>query len=456
MSAADRGPNNVKAGLFVVFSLIGMFAVILFLSDSVEKLLRKERSHTVLFDLEGGVKNLQPGGDVRLGGVTVGNVTSVRLVPVEGEVATVLGGPAVAAGDEPAPRFGVEVAFTLDDRYELHRDADVSISAPLVGSEVWLDITDLGGADSVLAADERLAVRSGAGLVGQLLGPDAGRTIEDILVEVSRTARTINGAGGGADAFELASALAAMQDTVEAARDATDDVRDMTRTIREEDLPRWRPRIDSILTQVGDATGRGSRVVDDVRALVARVDDAIERNEPRLDRIVADAEAISTKVRETTLPELDRRLADAGPAIDAARGALEDAKALLSGARDDVGASLVNVRLASQQAGLLVEELRRAPWKALYRPKPAEYENQLLYETARGLALAAERLESATARANRLVEDAGPALEEADPQLLARIRASLDGPLEAYAEAQQRLLEVLVARSESGAGAETR
>jgi len=40
MSGADRGPNNVKAGLFVVLSLIGMFAVILFLSDSVEKFLR--------------------------------------------------------------------------------------------------------------------------------------------------------------------------------------------------------------------------------------------------------------------------------------------------------------------------------------------------------------------------------------------------------------------------------
>ena len=51
MSAGDRGSNNVKAGLFVVLSLLGMLAVVLFLSDSVEGFLRTERTYTVQFEI---------------------------------------------------------------------------------------------------------------------------------------------------------------------------------------------------------------------------------------------------------------------------------------------------------------------------------------------------------------------------------------------------------------------
>jgi ABC-type transporter Mla subunit MlaD len=468
MSAADRGSNNVKAGLFVVLSLLGMFAVVLFLSDSVASFLRSEREYVARFDLVGGVKNLQSGGDVRLGGVAVGNVTTVRLVPIDRVSAAILSGrnpdtvpPAAgapaAADDEALPTFAVEVTFTLDDRYTLHGDAVLAISSPLVGSDVWVDITSLGGTKDVLAAGEPLLIRSGAGLVGQLLGPDAGVAIDGILADVRQITQTINGIGddGAPAEFELATALAAVQDTLVSGRDAADNVREITRSIREEDLPAWRPRIASILERVDTATERGGQAVTEARDLVARLEGAVERNEGRIDGIMTDAAAIASDVRSTTVPELNARLADAGPMFESARRSLDGAAEIMDGARGDVTATLVNVRLASQQAGLLVEELRRSPWKALYRPKAAEFENELLYETARGLALAADRLESATERANRLIERAGPTLE-ADPELLARIRESLDGPLGAYAEAQQRLLEVLVVRTETESGGRER
>lgn len=460
MSAGDRGSNNVKAGLFVVLSLLGMFAVVLFLSDSVAGMLRSERTYTVRFDLQGGVKNLQPGGDVRLGGVTVGDVKSVQLVPVDASAgAELLGGdPArVQEGDEaldgvPLPPFAVEVRFTLDDAYTLHRDAVLSISSPLVGSDVWVDITSLGGLKPVLVAGDPLLIRSGSGLVGQLLGPDGGATIDDILADVRQMTRTINGDGDGINGeFDLGTALAAVQAAVQSGQAAAADIQLITREVREQDLPAWRPRIASILEQIDGAAARGGEAITEARELVTRLDGALSRNEAAFATVMDDAAAIMGDIREQTLPEFNRRLADAGPLVESARRTLDGAAAIMDAAEGDVTATLTNIRLASQQAGLLVEELRRSPWKALYRPQPAEFENQLLYESARGLALAADRLESATERANQLIERAGPVLES-DPELLARLRESLGGPLDAYAEAQQRLLEVLVVQTETDAG----
>jgi len=321
-----------------------------------------------------------------------------------------------------------------------------------VGSDVWVDITSLGGLDPVLVAGDPLLIRSGAGLVGQLLGPDAGATIDDILAGVRQMTRTINGDGEGPGAeFDLGTALAAIQSTVQSGQAAAADIQLMTREVRESDLPAWRPRIASILEQVDGAAERGGDAITEVRELVSRLDAAVARNEENLEAIVADAAAITGDVRERTLPAFTERLTDAGPLLDSARRTLDGAARIMDAAQGDVTATLSNIRLASQQAGLLVEELRRSPWKALYRPQPAEFENQLLYESARGLALAADRLESATERANQLVERAGPVLE-ADPELLARLRESLGEPLDAYAEAQQRLLEVLVAQSETETG----
>jgi hypothetical protein len=451
MTAAERGANNVKAGLFVVLSLVGMFLVVVFLSDSVKSLLRSQRSYTVLFDIEGGVKNLQPGGDVRLGGVTVGNVEAVRLVQISPADAARLAGRTGNGDLKPvAPAYAVEVAFSLDERYVLHRDALLSISAPLVGSEVWIDVTSLGGLEPILTEDSPLLVRTGAGIVGQLLGPDAGRTIEDILADVREMTLTINGRGD-AEGFRLGEALDGVKRMIDEGQLAAASVREIAAEVRTEHLPQWTPRIDSILDRVDRAAIRGEEAVGEVRELVARVDGAVERNESRIDAILADAEAIAESMRTTTLPELDARLAEAGPVLQSTGRSLDAAERMLAAAEADMLVTMANIRLASQQASLLVEELRRSPWKALYRPQPGELDNELLYETARGLALAADRLESATARATRLMDEAGPVLQE-DPELLGRIRAALGEPLRAYEEAQQRLLEVLVTRTRSADG----
>ena len=65
-----------------------------------------------------------------------------------------------------------------------------------------------------------------------------------------------------------------------------------------------------------------------------------------------NAEAISDDARRVTLPEVNARLADAGPMFDSARRTLDGAAEIMDSARGDVTETLVNIRLASQQAGL--------------------------------------------------------------------------------------------------------
>ncbi|MFK7962184.1 MAG: MlaD family protein [Phycisphaerales bacterium] len=447
-NVSDRQRNNVRAGIFVTACIVGAIVVTIFLSDSVAGLLRKERAYTLLFPVTGGVQSLQTGADVRLGGVSVGQVTGVELIPVDGDMAQAVWVAGRELGAAPDPSYAVEVGIEIDERFVLRGDADLGVGASIIGSDVWIDIQHLGGGAGALevSTDERLVVGAGDTLLVTLLGKRSADRFEDILGNVDRITTAV--AGDDGSDFDIDSAMADFGQTAANVRTFSENLSDVSGTAAG-DYQRWRTEIDETIVWFRNTRDTSTTAVNNAAELLANANGWWGRNETRFTNIVTNTDGAMSEVRESTVPEVTSAAKRLGPMFTRAEDALAAISTVVEGGGSDLRETFVNGRLASQQITLLTEELRRSPWKLLYRPELQEYENELLYESARGLAFASESLEAAAADAARILDARGEVLE-ADPALAEQLRSVLGRPLEQYRDAEQRLLEVLQRLPRSG------
>ena len=111
---------------------------------------------------------------------------------------------------------------------------------------------------------------------------------------------------------------------------------------------------------------------------------------------------------------------------------------------NDLGEVMGNASLASQQLKLTTAEIRRSPWKILYRPSVDELDHELLYEAARSFALAATDLKGASESVRRVLDNHAAQIDQA---AFTRLERNLTDSLQNYERAQQELFEVLVVES---------
>ena len=84
-SVAERTRNNVRAGVFVSITIILALAIIVSLTGVWQWLFLRTQDWVVTFDVASGVKSLQSGSDVRVGGVPMGEVTGIEPQVIKGQ-----------------------------------------------------------------------------------------------------------------------------------------------------------------------------------------------------------------------------------------------------------------------------------------------------------------------------------------------------------------------------------
>jgi phospholipid/cholesterol/gamma-HCH transport system substrate-binding protein len=130
--------SQLRVGLTVVFASITL-AVLIFLMSGTTGLFTKKIVLKSYFDNSGG---LRMGAPVRLQGVDIGNVTSIRLVP-----------------DKPlAP---VEVLLKVSTKYSfnLHKDSVTSLATAGVLGETYIDISSTFAKGPTAVDGDTLATR---------------------------------------------------------------------------------------------------------------------------------------------------------------------------------------------------------------------------------------------------------------------------------------------------------
>lgn len=402
----QESSNAVRSGVFVIATVLLAATVIIVLAGVREK-LRPTSEYVVRFDLREGAAGLQTDSPVRIGGRDVGRVKRVTFQ---------------GSGENVR---GVLVTIVIDEGLVVREGATAFLERPLLGS--------------------------GATLNFESLGDDGGATIPEggTIPGEPQVPQFMAQAGYGSTQREQLQAILARSDRFTQEFEAiVADVRQMTEDARERSGG-WFDRTDSILAGADEATGDLRAGIEEGRTLVSTVQERVDANRDRVDAIIANAEAATADARaftahvnETTRPRIDELLDEGARGLDRATAAIERVGDLVASESPSVRKTLANARLASDQLRLTMGEVRRTPWRLLYRPSERELEFELLYDAMRTYATAVSDLRAAGESLGAVAESDAPDAEEA-----ARQAEAITDAFSRYREAEERFLELLTSRA---------
>src|SRR5947207_12409137 len=127
--------NAFKAGLFIILSIVLIFMVTVMIKG-VGRFTEPTLIRSVEFALTDNIGGLRIGDDVRVGGLKIGIVKSIDLIPQ-------------SDGSDK-----IRVSFTMPARIPLHRNAHMVVESTVTGT-ADLNIDSLGDG-ALLAASEPL------------------------------------------------------------------------------------------------------------------------------------------------------------------------------------------------------------------------------------------------------------------------------------------------------------
>jgi len=407
--------DDFWAGLFLLVG-IALTLVVIFILADFRMLTQSYQQVQVLYLLEDGVDGLKHGAVVELGGLPVGSVDRIEDQLEDGKVT------------------GKLVTFSLPADYRLHGDAVIELEKPPIGGGTALNIRYVGRGDPYQAGDPPLEGR---------------RANSDLVRDMVR---------------ELGIKEAQKQQL----RQIIDNVTSITTGVRS-DYPVMSKRVKGVVDQAGPVLAKAEAAVADIqatakdtRALVAdarersnvwfaradavskNIDDSaaqvrlfLKEKDPVVRESVDNVQAVTRRVREQTLDQIATAIGKADHAMDNARQITSEVKAFTAQQRPTLERAMASFQLTAAQLKLASIEIRRSPWRLLYKPTEQELESDNLYDAARSFAQAAEVLD-ATAESLRVTagrQDIGQDEVRRMIQRLERLFAEYDKAEKAFWDA---------------------
>jgi len=189
------------------------------------------------------------------------------------------------------------------------------------------------------------------------------------------------------------------------------------------------------LGQQGDIINNGQTV--DL-LLADSVMDALKRefnpNDPEsfFARLIKDISGITEQIQEM--------IAKVDSALETAQATMKNIKELIEDERID--SIISNISEVGVNLKLTSQEVRRAPWKLLYKPKQKEYKIQALLDSAGAFAAGAERLDNTAMRLNKLVT-ASDSESWGDIDKIESMVSELEASFEQFQKAEKKFWEEL-------------
>jgi len=138
--------------------------------------------------------------------------------------------------------------------------------------------------------------------------------------------------------------------------------------------------------------------------------------------------------------QMQQTLEKAGVALETARSTLNELKELSGDERIDM--VIDNITEVSVNLKLTSEEVRRAPWKLLYKPSQKEFKIQSLVDSAGAFAVGAERLDNTAFRLQQLMGTAEEKSVLEEEQIKSMV-AELESSFEQFQKAEKKFWEAL-------------
>ena len=383
-----RERNELKAGLFIIITFILAVGVVVWIRGGG---VGPTQVRTISFKLTDDVGGLRVGDDVRLGGFKVG---IVRAISTRG-----LGGPDAR----------LLVTITLPAEYVLHPNAVVGVQTGLTGA-TNLNIEN-AGSGAPLQDNEPIPGK-----------PDPKTalfaSLESITPQLQNAVTQIN-----------------------------------TRT-----LPKVNQAIDSTNTLIQHANQkvdpiveRYDKVADRATSAIGQVNGLLDATKPDIQGTLKNLNAASGTVKDKLpgiIDQVSTVIAKVDSSLTRAQGALEDIQKTAANAKDlsttlrqiivdnrsKFDGMIGSIKTTSDNLKVASIEIRRSPWRLLYKPSPGESANLNLYDSAREFADGAGSLSDAASALRDMLRD-----PQADRGQIQRLVNELDASFNRFHQVENKL-----------------
>jgi len=410
-----KNRSALRAGILMLGSLALIVAVIVGIKG-LSWLSEHTKTYLVAFDLKTNIGGLRVGDEVRVGGFKVGEVKHISLRKDE---------------DPKHPPYYILIAFTVPEKYSIRTDAKIRIDGTLTGTS-WLNFEDIGKGSPLTEKDWLVGGPSSTGeLLAKVAGmapevqglltdirtktlPNINDTIADVRTKtVPLVNTTLDKFGQTADSFKKtgdnATALAAD------VRASYKPIIDKYNAVADKAIA----MMESIRALFGDTTA-------DFRTTIANLRQSTDSIKAKLPGILDKVDGVLAKV-DTAVDSVNKTLVDV-------KETMAGAKAVIVGNKTKLDSMIASIKIAGDNLKAATAEVRRSPWRLLYKPAPNEMNNLNLYDAARQFAEGA----------NNLNETAG-ALRDAiktnqnNPEELKKLMEKVDQSFANFKQVEEKL-----------------
>ena len=396
MASSTHDRNAFKAGAFIVCSIILIIGVVVAIKG-FGRLIEPQQVRTATFTLADDIGGLRVGDDVRVGGLKVGIVKSLAI-----ERQTEAG-----AGQQPK----ILVTFDLPERIVLREGARIGVQNTVTGTS-WLNFDNLGTGAPI---PEGTPLVGRAGSMTQILN-----TVQELgpeLKQIARDIRTVT--------------LPKVNTTADNASGLLGDARGELKPA----LERYHTattRLTEALTHLRDILGDGK---GDIRTTIANLKDTTGTLKETLPPVMNKVDSALTKVN-TSLDTAQGALKDLSATMENAKNVSGDVRSIITRNKSRIDELAQSAKEAGDNLKFATAEIRRSPWRLMYKPRPGEVANLNLFDAARDFAEGANDMSDAATALRDALKD-----PKADPEMIQRLVNDLDKSFGNFRQVEDALWE---------------
>ena len=394
---AKKHPNETAIGIVVLVVLALAVYIVVALGDW-ENLFTTKQQITVRLPQKVGLKQLTVGSPIFLGGVKIGQIIDAGIEKPP---------PNEAAAHE------IFVFFTMKipDRYKLYTDCELTAASNVLGGQASLVIQDLGRDGQPIKDGHTVDLSLQGGITEAMDNLKEQFNPDDPNSLVAKIDITLDRFG----------------DITQAVKLQLDETNELTLLAR---LHAALAKLNSGLTEIEDLIKTNKTPVTETIASARKVAQDLERDMPEM-----------TKRIESALTNANDAMAAAKVALADADELIKTTKEMILVNRPTVDDLVRNFQEVSINLKMASRQIRRAPWKLVYKPKKDELHIQGIIDSAGDFAAAAERLDNASLQLRAMVEHAGPT--DMNTEDIRKMIAELETTFERFRVAQERFWQEL-------------
>ena len=421
---ARKQHNELTAGIFTLAALVLLVGVVFWLGGID---IFKPAAHKAWFyiKVDRGLQGLLPGAQVKITDVEVGKIAEVKL-------------------DMKAGRTYYVVEL-FDENTKVYSNARANVSAALVGGGATLQILDCGGGDNPLA-NEAHAAKIELGMFDKAktvlnkvdkIGEQVTDLLQTIATEMDQDAE-------GSAMNKIHALMNVLEPSLVNLKKEMDSGNDQAL------LARLRQTISSLQRISEDAEPR-------VRSVLANVDKMVKSTEPKLASLLTDTDELVSgagelvktlnKLTKDDITEVIELIHLASQHVVKIGGNFaklsEGAEAAVSIHRENIDEIIDNMGQVAANLKSASKEIRRNPWRLLYRPDKKEERSRNIHDAARSFSNGAAQLDQALAKLKGLSEANPKGIPANDPELK-KIAEQIKNTFEKFTDAEKALWKELL------------